>query len=66
MVERLIVGAMGTNCYIYSNGKKECVIIDPGGEEERIVAGVNMLKMVPAGILLTHGHFDNARWTRYG
>lgn len=50
---------MGTNCYIYSNGKKECVIIDPGGEEERIVAGVNMLKMVPAGILLTHGHFDH-------
>lgn len=59
MVERLIVGALGTNCYIYSNGKKECVIIDPGGDEERIVASVNMLKMVPAGILLTHGHFDH-------
>ncbi len=59
MVERLIVGPMDTNCYIYSNGKKECVIIDPGGDEDRIVASVNMLKMIPSAILLTHGHFDH-------
>lgn len=59
MVERLIVGPMDTNCYIYSNGKKECVIIDPGADEERIVSSVNMLKMVPVGIVLTHGHFDH-------
>jgi glyoxylase-like metal-dependent hydrolase (beta-lactamase superfamily II) len=59
MVERLIVGAMDTNCYIYSNGKKECVIIDPGADEERIISSVNMLKMVPVGIVLTHGHCDH-------
>ena len=59
MVERLIVGPMDTNCYIYSNGKKECVIIDPGAEEERIISSVNMLKMVPVGIVLTHGHCDH-------
>jgi len=50
---------METNCYLYSNGKKECLIIDPGAEEARIIAGVNMLKMVPCGIVLTHGHFDH-------
>jgi glyoxylase-like metal-dependent hydrolase (beta-lactamase superfamily II) len=50
---------MDTNCYIYSNGKKECVVIDPGAEEERIIASVNMLKMVPVGIVLTHGHYDH-------
>jgi hydroxyacylglutathione hydrolase len=59
MIERLIVGPMGTNCYIYSNGKKECVVIDPGGDAERIVSSINMLKLVPAGIVLTHGHFDH-------
>jgi hydroxyacylglutathione hydrolase len=59
MIERLIVGPMETNCYIYSNGKKECIIIDPGGDAERIVASINMLKLVPAGIVLTHGHFDH-------
>jgi hydroxyacylglutathione hydrolase len=50
---------METNCYLYSNGKKECIIIDPGGDESRIIAGVNMLKMIPSGIVLTHGHFDH-------
>ena len=32
MVERVVVGALKTNCYIYSSAKKECVIIDPGGD----------------------------------
>jgi hydroxyacylglutathione hydrolase len=50
---------METNCYIYSNGKKECIVIDPGGSELRIVSNINMLKMIPAGIALTHGHFDH-------
>jgi hydroxyacylglutathione hydrolase len=50
---------METNCYLYSNGKKDCIIIDPGGDESRIIAGVNMLKMIPSGIVLTHGHFDH-------
>ncbi len=59
MIERIVVGAMGTNCYIYANGKKECVIIDPGGEEDTIISSISMLKMVPIGIILTHGHFDH-------
>lgn len=59
MLERIIVGALDTNCYIFSNGKKECIIIDPGGDEEKIVYNINMLKMIPTGIVLTHGHFDH-------
>ncbi len=50
---------METNCYLYSDGKKECIVIDPGGDELRIVSSINMLKMIPAGIVLTHGHFDH-------
>ena len=59
MIERLIVGPMGTNAYIYSNGKKGCIVIDPGGDPEKIAANINMLKLVPSGIVLTHGHFDH-------
>jgi hydroxyacylglutathione hydrolase len=59
MIERLIVGPMGTNSYIYSNGKKSCIVIDPGGDAERISASINMLKLVPSAIILTHGHFDH-------
>jgi glyoxylase-like metal-dependent hydrolase (beta-lactamase superfamily II) len=50
---------METNCYLYSNGKKECIVIDPGGSELHIVSSINMLKMIPSGIILTHGHFDH-------
>jgi hydroxyacylglutathione hydrolase len=50
---------MGTNSYIYSNGKKGCIVIDPGGDPERIASSINMLKLVPSGIVLTHGHFDH-------
>ncbi len=59
MVERIRVGQLDTNCYIYSNGRKECVVIDPGGDEAEIVARISMLKMVPQIIVLTHGHYDH-------
>ena len=59
MLERILVGSMYTNCYIFSNGKKECIIIDPGGNCDEIVSRVSMLKMIPVAIILTHGHFDH-------
>ncbi|MGA2762102.1 MAG: MBL fold metallo-hydrolase [Spirochaetia bacterium] len=59
MVERVIVGPWKTNCYIYSSSKKECIIIDPGGDEVEIASRVDVLNMVPVGIALTHGHVDH-------
>lgn len=59
MVERIVVGVLKTNCYIYSSAKKECVIIDPGGDPDGIAARVDVLNMVPVGIVLTHGHLDH-------
>ncbi len=59
MVERVVVGPWKTNCYIYSSTKKECIIIDPGGSEEEIASRVDVLNMVPVGIVLTHGHVDH-------
>jgi hydroxyacylglutathione hydrolase len=59
MVERIVVGTLKTNCYIYSSAKKECVIIDPGGDAEGVTARVDVLNMVPVGIVLTHGHLDH-------
>ncbi len=59
MVERVVVGPWKTNCYIYSSTKKECIILDPGGDEEEIASRVDVLNMVPVGIALTHGHVDH-------
>ena len=59
MVERIVVGPWRTNSYIFSSAKKECIIIDPGGDEAEIAARVDVLNMVPVGIALTHGHVDH-------
>lgn len=59
MVERIIVGPLSTNCYIYSRWKKECIIIDPGGEPDKIIAHMVEKNLTPRGIILTHGHLDH-------
>lgn len=57
-VRTLPVGMLGTNCYIiYMDGRNDCVVVDPGGEAERILAACGGKTI--AAILLTHGHFDH-------
>jgi glyoxylase-like metal-dependent hydrolase (beta-lactamase superfamily II) len=58
MVDQILVGLFGTNCYIYSeNGSG--IIIDPGGDADKIISRLTSLNLVPGGIALTHGHIDH-------
>ncbi len=58
--KKLILGPLGTNCYIFGSEKsKEVVIIDPGAQGEEIINNVNELNAKPIAVLLTHGHFDH-------
>jgi len=57
-IQELSVGMLGTCCYLLSReDRQDCLVIDPGGEPERIrkAAGEKAI----AAILLTHGHFDH-------
>lgn len=55
-----VVGAVQTNCYIYSDKESgECVIVDPGDDAGKLLAVIEQKKLKPAAILLTHGHFDH-------
>ena len=55
-IEKLIVGAIETNCYILE--KENCtVIVDPGASARRIIETLG--ERVPDAILLTHGHYDH-------
>lgn len=57
---KLIVGPLGTNCYIFgSEATQEVVIIDPGGNAEEIISSIKDLNGKPIAVLLTHGHFDH-------
>ena len=56
----LALGAYETNCYIlWNDGSKECIVIDPGYEPERVLGAVKTLGKELRAILLTHGHFDH-------
>ena len=49
-----------TNCYIIQDEEtKETMVIDPGGEAEKIVEMLNILKANVKYIYLTHCHGDH-------
>ena len=65
-IECLAVGAVATNCWIYSlfpaagtPGPQPCAVIDPGEEAPHIIAFLKEKNLRPAYLLLTHGHFDH-------
>ena len=59
-VEQLVVGMMGVCCYIVSCDKsKEAAVIDPGGDEERILKYLRDQGLNTKYIINTHGHLDH-------
>lgn len=60
-IQQYIVGSVATNCYFAINDDtKEVLIIDPGAAAKQLAEKVQEQGLSPAGILLTHGHFDHA------
>jgi len=53
------LGPVQANCYIVINENKDCLIIDPGGDGEKLIKKLTALRVQPKAILLTHGHFDH-------
>ena len=59
-VETLVVGPIQTNCHIVACARtKRAMVVDPGGEPERIVAAVRDAKLSVDWIVNTHGHGDH-------
>jgi len=58
IMERVVTGFLEENCYIIKDNKtKECLVIDPGDDYEKIkkeIAEYQILK-----VLITHNHFDH-------
>jgi len=60
IVECLPVGMLAANCYLVGSGEsRECAIVDPGGDAERIIERVEALSWEPAWIIDTHAHVDH-------
>ncbi|WP_154887812.1 MBL fold metallo-hydrolase [Longibaculum muris] len=59
MIKKLILGSMQTNCYVVYNEQKECLVIDPGANGQKVLKYLRDNELNLQAILLTHGHFDH-------
>jgi glyoxylase-like metal-dependent hydrolase (beta-lactamase superfamily II) len=60
IIKQVIVGFLEVCCYIVGCEKmRHCVLIDPAGDEERVLAMVNDLDLEIKAIVNTHGHPDH-------
>ena len=49
------------NCAIlWDDGSMRAIVVDPGGDVDRILAAIEQCKVTVERILLTHGHLDHA------
>ena len=59
MITRIITGELQTNCWIVDLSGEDCIVIDPGGDGELILARLEKLRLCPRYIAITHAHFDH-------
>jgi len=60
IIKKLVVGFLGTNCYIVGcEQTKKAFIVDPGAESSRIIEEVRKEHLNPEYIINTHGHGDH-------
>jgi len=60
IIKELVVGPLMANCFILGCAKtKEAVVIDPGGNADRILLSLADSKLKVKYIINTHGHFDH-------
>ena len=56
----MALGPIQANCYILGcEGTRKAVVIDPGGETDRILTTLSKDGLTVAHIINTHGHFDH-------
>ena len=63
--ETLVVGPLGVNCFILGCAETgEGVVVDPGGDPDKIIAAITRLGLRIPSVINTHGHFDHVGGNR--
>ena len=61
----MVVGPLSVNCFILGcDETREGVVVDPGGDVERIIQAVSRHDLAIRYIINTHGHFDHVGGNR--
>ncbi len=58
-IQKLEVGPLDACCYIIFSKRSEAMIIDPGGDTEKIIDCLEKKKTHPVILINTHGHGDH-------
>lgn len=60
ILQTLLVGPLGVNCYILGDEKThEAIIIDPGGNARDVLNTLQRTRLKAVAIVNTHAHFDH-------
>jgi len=60
ILETVVVGPYQANCYILAEKEgAEAIIIDPGGDYNKIKKVIDEHKLIPKVVINTHGHIDH-------
>lgn len=60
LIKKFVVGPLESNCFIIADdGSKECFIVDPGDEPDRILDFIQENGFKVKFIVCTHAHFDH-------
>jgi len=57
-IKQIPTGAIQENCYLIYNDTS-LLIVDPGGEAEKIKSEISKLSVKPVAIIITHAHYDH-------
>lgn len=60
---KIPVGYLQANCYLLIK-ENNCLIIDPGDEENRIVEEIKERELKPLAVLVTHHHLDHDKYAK--
>lgn len=58
-VHRIVTGSLLENCYVVSHPESDAVVVDPGGEFDRIAAHVAASDLRVHAVVNTHAHPDH-------
>lgn len=57
---RIVVGLFSTNCVLIEDEEtKRGVILDPGGDIDKVIQRIEVLGLIPEKVIITHGHIDH-------